>query len=91
MDEEGANDQASAQALEVLQEELDFDDVVESMIFDSSSSDESIENERAPNKKRDFIAAYMQQIKYYFSGPYHNACDAYTASVWARRTPQCVL
>ena len=31
MDEEGANDQASAQALEVLQEELDFDDVVEAM------------------------------------------------------------
>lgn len=53
----------------ILQEEMDFDELVESLLFDSSDNDdETIENDRLANKRRAFKDANDRLISHYFSG-----------------------
>jgi Plant transposon protein len=66
-------DNDTASRLPILYEEMEFDDVLCSMIMDTSSDEEEesfskVKKEKSPNKKRDFAAAYHQVVKNYFNG-----------------------
>ena len=55
----------------VLQEDLEADNVVVSMMMDTSSGEDELPSQRkgkSPNKKRDFILAHTELVKQYFNG-----------------------
>ena len=63
-------DDSSFTDLQFTYDEMELDDMVSNIMFGSSSSSEEEETRyrRAPNKKRDFLRAYEQQIAFYFNG-----------------------
>ena len=72
LDEDGDGGEA---AMHILQQEMEIDDFMTSLVCDDSSSEEDDEAKRkgsrkgkAPNKDRDFHGAYMKVIKHYFNG-----------------------
>ena len=66
------DDDNSFTDMQFMCDEMEIDDVIIESVFDSSSSEEEQEQSnrsgRAPNKKRDFVSAYQQQISFYFNG-----------------------
>jgi Plant transposon protein len=56
--------------IHILQEEMDFDDLLMAAIFDSSSDEEGTARRtlKTPNKQRDFKAANDLLVAHYFSG-----------------------
>ena len=46
----------------------DNDEIVNAMLFNSSSDEEASTRDKAPNKKRDFAAAYTRVVAHYFNG-----------------------
>ena len=64
-------DASSFTDVQFMYDDMEMDEIAIDELMDSSSSSEEEESKRnrAPNKERNFVAAYEQQIAFYFSGP----------------------
>ena len=64
-------DAGSFTDIQFMYDDMEMYDIATEVMLDSSSSSEEDggKRERAPNKDRNFVLAYEQQIVFYFSGP----------------------